>query len=414
MGYYEPSFGNLDSGWYFSTNDERYGRERDALLRHWTSRCDALLKEYLLAHGMFFVAFEKEISRRLKTILPEGIRVPGYFGYFIKSRVLVSAEMRDMYLRDFDERGKQVTTCQACGATQFYDDIHPSLVGRTGKVMPLCNKCWFWAAHLENMDADFRMSEDLIEKIRSLSSKQQCVHCGRDFQWVTDKVRYTFDLPFLPRRFTQFCPRCVNKAFAGKQGVPAAVYLPALKRISEIIKSIPERDSLAFDEAESLADARSVLDLMLKMPRFGDIAKEQGSWFKALVASGVLADGTRRTHFGTMVVARDGHECLSLAEKTVDDLMFLSGIPHQKEVQYPDSNFRADWSIEIAGRTVLIELFGLDGQPEYTKRMTEKIRYAAERGLELIALDRADLNRLRAAFEKKILAVVKPARVRHA
>ena len=56
-----------------------------------------------------------------------------------------------------------------------------------------------------------------------------------------------------------------------------------------------------------------------------------GSWLKALVASEVLSDGTRRTSYGTMTVAKDGHDCRSLAEKTIDDWLFAHGIEHEIE-----------------------------------------------------------------------------------
>jgi hypothetical protein len=104
-----------------------------------------------------------------------------------------------------------------------------------------------------------------------------------------------------------------------------------------------------------------------------------------------------------MVLAKDGHECLSLAEKTVDDLLFENGISHEKEPHYPGAMYRADWKIVISGKEIYIELFGLDGQPNYMRRKTEKLLYAKQNGMELVTFERKDLADLRRAFINKVV-----------
>jgi hypothetical protein len=50
-------------------------------------------------------------------------------------------------------------------------------------------------------------------------------------------------------------------------------------------------------------------------------------------------------------------------------------------------------------------LFGLDGEPNYTKRKREKLAYAEEAGMNIVALERKDLVNLKHAFQKKILVL---------
>ncbi len=47
MGYYAPSFGGLDRGWYFRTTDPRYAEARDRCLAWWNAECDAVVERHL-------------------------------------------------------------------------------------------------------------------------------------------------------------------------------------------------------------------------------------------------------------------------------------------------------------------------------------------------------------------------------
>jgi hypothetical protein len=182
--------------------------------------------------------------------------------------------------------------------------------------------------------------------------------------------------------------------------------LEKLKRVADLLGAVPDRTGFIYDQAQTLDIAIEVTKLMHRLRPFQELAEEYGSWFKLLVASGVLPKGTRRTQYGTMVTARDGHECLSLAEKTIDDLLFEHGIAHEREPSYPGAAYSADWKIRVGDTDVYIELFGLDGHPGYTKRMREKLAYAQETGMTVVALQRRDLANLRAAFEKKVLELL--------
>jgi hypothetical protein len=105
-----------------------------------------------------------------------------------------------------------------------------------------------------------------------------------------------------------------------------------------------------------------------------------GSWLEALIEAGILEDGTRRTARGTQCVAIDGHFCLSLGEKTIDDLLHAHGILHEKEPRYPEGNYRADFGVN----GVFIEYFGLKGNTDYDKRSEFKRRLCKKHGIKLI------------------------------
>lgn len=139
------------------------------------------------------------------------------------------------------------------------------------------------------------------------------------------------------------------------------------------------------------------------VPSSDEVRVAHGSWFRALVAAGVLDADMRRGRFGTHVLAEDGCFCTSLAEKLIDDLMFELGVEHQKEPHYPGSNMRADWQV---GGT-LVEYFGLQGIASYDEKTILKTQMAADAGIPLLALTAEDLKDRRAL--KKTLRALKKA-----
>jgi hypothetical protein len=141
-----------------------------------------------------------------------------------------------------------------------------------------------------------------------------------------------------------------------------------------------------------------VIRLLHRRPADARIQAIYGTWFEALIGAGLLEDGTRRLTRGTQCIANDGHVCLSLAEKTIDDLLTELGIPHQKEVPYPEGRFRCDF---LADQTY-IEYFGLRGDPDYDIKIELKIALCKRLGLRLVAIYPEDLLQ-RAVLESKLI-----------
>jgi hypothetical protein len=404
MTYYGPDFANLSAGWYWTTEKPRYAGERNQCLEWWNTNCDHIIERYFSIYGIYFTAFERDIKTEIQDHFERKVKFPDYFSYFFVSRILQNAQLKVSYFQDYEEQKEISVACEICGTQQRRLDLHPSLIGRTRNFLPLCSHCWFWLArytNLENLDV---VPGDFYEWLDRLSSVQKCPVCRRKFKWLKCKKTPSIAIPFLPINYIEICPKCINKAVLfGPPVNDLEKELEKIKHISEITGLLPDEGGFMFDKAETLDSAVEIVKIMIGMPPLRDIRKSTGSWFKVLVRSGVLPEGTRKTVFGTMVLAKDGHECHSLAEKTVDDLLYKYGIRHEREPTYPGTNFRADWNIYVQGQEFFIELFGLDGQPEYMKRMREKIALAEELSIKMIYFDRKDMKDLVAAFNREIL-----------
>ena len=60
------------------------------------------------------------------------------------------------------------------------------------------------------------------------------------------------------------------------------------KRIADLLGAVPDKTGFVYDQAETLEIAIEVTKLMHQIPSFQALAKKHGSWFKLLVASGVV------------------------------------------------------------------------------------------------------------------------------
>ena len=406
MGYYSPTYANLSSGWYWSTTNATYANERDICLSVWDSRCDGIVKKYFHEYGMFLMAFENHIKKEIRELIDSRFPFPQYFSYFFVSKILSDSALAKIFLDDYNSRSQLIIECCNCNKIQIYDDIHPSLIGRTMSVFPLCNSCGFWLSEFTDLTTIKEIPADFRNWFIDLKKEQECVICSNRYTWLKESVRYTYEILFIPGKHLQICPKCVHKAILGSNlQDDLLTNLKRFKSIADAIGSIPEKSGFIYNQIDSLEMAINLTKEMHKMPSFSDLSKSCGSWFKLLIASSILPEGARKMIFGTMVLAKDGHECLSLAEKEIDDLLFANGIPHEREPHYPDSNFRADWLLKLNGKNILVEFFGLYGEPNYTKRMKEKLEFASSKGIQVVSFLPKDLNNLHESFSTKILSL---------
>ncbi len=88
------------------------------------------------------------------------------------------------------------------------------------------------------------------------------------------------------------------------------------------------------------------------------------------------------------MTAMDGHLCLSMQEKIVDDFLHQHGITHEREPFYPPNpelnprtRLRGDW---LLANGTLVEMWGMPNDPMYAARMREKEMLAAKNGIRLI------------------------------
>jgi hypothetical protein len=226
-----------------------------------------------------------------------------------------------------------------------------------------------------------------------------CPLCGQAF------VENSLPVP-LARRLgydhLDFCSPCLSHAlWGGRDDASRQEVLEYLRQVSEVLLQVPAQDFTEkpyfltdLDPPERLP----VLRAIMRKPTVGRVKELFGSWLVALVKAGVLENGTRRTTRGTHCIARDGHVCLSLGEKTIDDMLYAHGIPHEKEPRYPEGNYRADFKAE----GVFIEYFGLTGDADYDAKTKVKQQLCEKHGIALISIYPEDLISAK-RLEEKIL-----------
>lgn len=247
---------------------------------------------------------------------------------------------------------------------------------------------------------DERIKELGIE-VRKPTTKV-CRNCSERF--LESSIRSSISIQ--ANYNTIFCSNCYDKVLSGGINVPTkqsakppSEMLTILRRFCEVIKFVPSSSFIAQPKFFSLKEDDQVkaINIFLEMPLYKFYVSEFGSWFKALIQAGILDDGTQRLFFGTRCLAIDGHECASIAEKTIDDWMANHNIRHEKEPLYPydqelnpGSKLRADWLVD----KTLIEYAGLMNRKEYSEKMSRKELLAEKHGVELIILSAEDLLKL--------------------
>lgn len=235
------------------------------------------------------------------------------------------------------------------------------------------------------------------------AQRRDCSLCGQGF------VEDSLPVPIIRRLGVErldFCAPCVSRAIFsdGDLKAPRTLIIAYLQELAGVLERIPAQDF--GDGMHDLVDLTTeerltLLKLLLRKPAVRRVKELFGSWLKALIEAEILEDGARPTSRGTQCLARDGHVCLSLAEKTIDDFLFSRGIPHEKETRYPEGNFRTDFTV----KGIFIEYFGLVGDAEYEAKMKVKQSLCRKHNVELISIYPQDLSSMR-SLEMKLSAVL--------
>jgi hypothetical protein len=248
----------------------------------------------------------------------------------------------------------------------------------------------------EHLLVDGIQKFDIQQKLNSWFDKfcnsRTCILCNSEFRVI--------DLPdwiyFGSNGFNTCCFQC-----------------PILEspKKSELIKLIPEfvdacgfiptsdADLITYSFTCRLLDTqyKDVFLAYAKMGGIDHVKKKFGTWFKALAETRTLPNGVLATARGIRCLAKDGHVCHSLDEQRIDNWFSAKGIPHEREPQYPKhpelnpiGGRRADWRVQ----DIFIEYFGLIGDPNYEKKMNEKILLAELSSINLIAIYPSDIGNL--------------------
>lgn len=253
---------------------------------------------------------------------------------------------------------------------------------------PLCSK-YAWYNILMNFAAARAEQLHFTKSIRR-PQKKICPLCNNSF------IEDSLPMPLIERLGIDrlsFCAPCLRDTVlqgTGSESTSEQGILKYLQDLASVLGRVPSQNfgEGMTDLLDLTNDERLVLLKLLKeKPTVKRVKSAFGSWLNALIQAGVLEDGTRKTSRGIQSIAKDGHVCLSLGEKTIDDYLHSHGIYHEKEPRYPEGKFRGDFK---AGDT-FIEYFGLTGNPEYDAKTKEKIRLCKKHNITLVAIYPVDL-----------------------
>jgi len=269
---------------------------------------------------------------------------------------------------------------------------------------PLCSK-YAWYNVLMYFSASRAQQLGFTDAIRK-PQRKTCPLCHHTF--VEDSLPY----PLVKRLGIDqldFCAPCLKHTVlqqTGNNSLPRDDVLTYLRDLTEVLQRVPSQSiGEGVDDLRDLTtqERLSLLKLLQRKPSVGRVKGLFRTWFEALLEAGVLEDDARRMIRGTQCLAKDGHICFSLGEKTIDDALYALGIPHEKEVPYPEGSFRADF----AAKGAFIEYFGLTGDVDYDGKTRVKQSICKKHRIKLISVHPSDLagsTKLRSKLTKGLSA----------
>jgi hypothetical protein len=215
---------------------------------------------------------------------------------------------------------------------------------------------------------------------------RECLLCGdtflpQDHHNVVQRAKQVFD---------KICPPCVSLAVKpGSISASRKEVVAYLRKLTNALGRVP-RQGFGNEYDLAILDETNVVPVMKTLqskPSEMLVKGLFGSWLAALLEAQILDGGARKTPRGTQCLAKDGHVCLSIAEKTIDDLLTEMGIVHEKEVPYPEGRYRCDF----VSKDVFIEYFGFPDEYDYYCKIKTKQKICKRFGLRLVAIYPEDL-----------------------
>ena len=390
MNRYSPDFAGINPGWYRNTSEDNYAAGRRIIDKHWNKTCDEILIKYVEKYGTFFTAFGEDIIREIDVALgydfENNVR---YYEYYLATRAFEIEKTKNIWINSYRDNQGKTYTCPYCEKAFPLLDCHPDILKTLGIPPIHCRTCNYVVGRYSAFwDDDIKRR--VRNMMRTIEKEKECELCQKKYSLKDDVFTYnSFGKKFIdclyPNLFLNICPKCFKKTFNDYKRGSTKTKLSRLYDLFVFTGEIPTQD---FEKIFYLyKDHDSLLELIrifqkLRTPH--GYKEEFGSFFAALVKSGILPEGSKRMTIGTMVIAEDGHLCLSLPEKEIDDFLNSSDISHNKEVYYPDSNMRADWEIIGTEKRTFIEYFGLMSNKDYAEKTAKKQKLAAENNIELI------------------------------
>ena len=229
---------------------------------------------------------------------------------------------------------------------------------------------------------------------------KKCACCGKGFNPYCIHWFYTKK----PSMSIKICEECYSKSvMLNKPNTSQKTegeMLDDLRKLIQILGFIPSQreflvpaDEMTDNFPEKEVEIITLLKDMAGLQQYKD---RFGSYFNALVKTGILDENSRSEAFGTRCIAKDGHECRSLAEQYIDNWLFLNGISHSREPYYPEKYLKADWQV---GK-YFIEYWGLKGQEDYDEKIELKREIAEKNNIPLIEINPSDLQNISSKLKR--------------
>lgn len=347
---------NIGGSIKFDMNDVLEG----ILKKYWTDECENELKNYLLKYGFFADSF------------------------FYRSKygeIIGENKMHEL----FDELEQHASKIKIsyCG----WEAIKPSHI-------PLL--------YIQSFKFKWGLMPEMVEK--------KCQYCDDNFipdyhlSSIIQELETNFKINSLNE--IDFClNHALGKNMMAYDGceitLPKDKMIQFIKDLINLINFIPAssfKSDLSYLKHLDRETFIKVIKLLNDMPPYQKSFHTPygykdvfGSWFKALIEADVLENDSQKTGYGYRVLANDGHECLSLGEKNIDDWLYLNKIPHDKEPLYPGVFLRGDWKVG----NYFIEYWGLYGNEDYDNKILIKREIAKEHNITLIEIFPEDIPNLK-------------------
>ncbi|MBI5195023.1 MAG: hypothetical protein HZA10_01730 [Nitrospirae bacterium] len=387
MSYYCPDFGNLISGWYRTTDNDNYAVARKKIDILWDFNCDQILIKYINKYGSFYTAFCSDIKAEIENQVSVSFKGLRYYEYYFQTRAFELPGIKEQLIASYQNIKDKTIQCEVCAAEVKIDEIHPNVI-KLQFPPSFCTECsYLTRPYFAEWNEDIR--NRVINFLENIDNEKRCDVCKRKYK--LKKVELSFQHLYMPivhvNIYSSICPKCLMKTVFNDLTDVENNQLKKLYNLYEFLGEVPTQDYSSlyflFKEQNRIIELTKLLHLLWSPDIF---KKHFGSFFAALVKSGILPEGTKKMKIGTMVLAKDGHVCLSLAEKDIDDFLYFLNIGHKKEVSYPNSNYRTDWEIVWNQKKYFIEFFGLMNIREYANKAKQKTALAALNNIELISI----------------------------
>lgn len=304
--------------------------------------------------------------------------------------------------------------CLFCEKKFDLNNLHPGHVKYFGEHPHVCRRCGLCFGPYGKIWTE-DMEDRIVNAKNTAGKPRDCFMCRKQFNllgsfykhmWYRDTEHPNLNLPdtnpewgywinnegidFLyPNLYTAICPECFQQIFWQSQNLYAEPQdqLSAVRELGEKLGKLPSKNFPVY--IYSYQDQKNIewfLNLLGRLPSPDLINARFGSYFKLLLQSGLLPNGTRRMRLGTWTLAKDGDMCFSLIERNIDDWLFHNKIRHTKEVKYPNSDMRCDWEVFKNEHRIFIEYFGLMNQETYASKAILKQKIAKENNIHLIKI----------------------------